>query len=198
MLIVCDYCGIVFNKNPHRIKKSKEHFCCTNCKASGRRKENEIIKLDEATILILCKDKQVKIDAEDWERVKKFCWNIQNNGYVVYSNKSILLHRFIMSCPKGFEVDHINHNRLDNRKQNLRICTTKENSQNQRLSCVNTSNHIGVRKYVRTGKWVSNIGINNKLIHLGYFDTMDEAIKAREDAEKKYFPYKEGIKSHAR
>lgn len=80
------------------------------------------------------------IDDEDYEKVKPHKWRanyckgisnyyVQNCGWGV---PTIMMHRLIMNAPKGLVVDHINHNTLDNRKSNLRVCTQSENLRNRR------------------------------------------------------------------
>lgn len=72
------------------------------------------------------------IDESTAEKIKHIKWSVMNNGYIAghQNGKVVLLHRFIMDCPDGLVVDHINHNRKDNRICNLRICTQKENNAN--------------------------------------------------------------------
>lgn len=73
------------------------------------------------------------ISIEDLEKVKKYKWSEMNNGYIYafFPNHNCLaLHRYLTDCPDGLVVDHINHNRKDNRRSNLRICTQKENVAN--------------------------------------------------------------------
>lgn len=76
------------------------------------------------------------IDKEDIEKIKPYKWSILNTGYIAAykKKKTILLHRFLMDFPVGKEVDHINHDRTDNRKSNLRICTRRQNSLNKRVN----------------------------------------------------------------
>lgn len=97
-------------------------------------------------------------------------------------NGNILLHRFIMKLSNKDTrvVDHINHNTLDNRKSNLRIVTYSQNNMNQKRN-------RGVSWDKRDKTWHSYININNKRINIGYFKNYDDAVKAREDAEIKYF-----------
>ncbi len=142
---------------------------------------NEIILHDDYAEIVIynneCKEvAKVLIDLEDVERCKKYKWFFSGHGYITNS-KYIKLHRFITNCPKDMEVDHINHNKLDNRKSNLRICTHQQNT-------MNVSNNIkGVCFDKSRNKWIAHIKGKN----LGRFSTYEEAIKARKEAEIKYF-----------
>ncbi len=84
------------------------------------------------------------------------------------------------------EIDHINHNRNDNRICNLREVSHGENCRNSSLYSKNTSGQAGVSFYKRDGNWQAYINSNGKRISLGKFATLEEAIKARKEAEKKY------------
>ncbi len=131
-------------------------------------------------------------DLEDYDKIKDYCWRIDKNGYVVTSvynektnrfNKLLRLHRFLMKCPNGFVVDHINGNKLDNRKENLRICTQSDNTKNHILLSNNTTGVSGVRWNKTNKNW--RVFIGNKSI--GSFKNFDDAVKARKAAEEKYF-----------
>ena len=100
-----------------------------------------------------------------------------------------LFHRYLTDCPKGMVVDHINHNTLDNRRSNLRICTNKENVRNNQLRALNTSGHKGVTWNKRENKWQVYIRVNYKFHTLGYFNFTDfeKACECRERADVKYF-----------
>ncbi len=88
--------------------------------------------------------------------------------------------------PKG-QIDHINRNRSDNRIPNLRDVSTKQNMQNAGKYSSNTSGHPGVSWDKRYSKWRAYIAHNYKLIHLGYFTDIEEALAARKAAEKLYW-----------
>lgn len=124
---------------------------------------------------------EVLIDDEDFEKVKQYNWWIKKNNYVYTNTRgsknrtSIYLHRLIVECPEGKDVDHINHNPLDNRKSNLRVVTRSQNNFNKR------NINAGVSKF--RNKWRARIKINKKEKHLGIFETFEEALKVR----KKYF-----------
>lgn len=95
--------------------------------------------------------------------------------------KTVRLHRWVVDCPDGLTVDHINHNTLDNRKSNLRICSQLMNNQNKRN---NTSGCVGVRWHSQGKKWNARIVINGKEKSLGMYNNFDEAVKARIKALK--------------
>jgi hypothetical protein len=98
-----------------------------------------------------------------------------------------LLHRLILS-PKAHEVvDHINGNGLDNRRENLRAVTQKENQQNRRVT---TGRAKGVHFRESRGYWIARITVNGKIIHLGNFVLEEDAIAARLAAEPIYHPYR--------
>ena len=85
------------------------------------------------------------------------------------------------------DIDHINRNRSDNRIENLRDISRKQNSQNRSKSSTNTSGHPGAYWHKQRSKWVATIMHNQKNIHLGCFSTIEEAIAARKAAEKLYW-----------
>ena len=85
------------------------------------------------------------------------------------------------------QIDHINRIGTDNRICNLREVSNKQNQQNKSKPSNNTSGHPGVGWYKPTSKWRAQIKHNQKLIHLGYFTTLEEALSARKAAQKLYW-----------
>lgn len=85
------------------------------------------------------------------------------------------------------QIDHINRNRSDNRIANLREVSNKQNQQNKSKSSNNTSGHPGVSWKKQNSKWQAHIRHNQKLIHLGLFKSLEEALSARKAAEKLYW-----------
>ncbi len=91
-----------------------------------------------------------------------------------------------MGFPDGKQVDHINGNPLDNRRENLRICENAENNRNKGLTKASTSGYKGVSLYKRSGTWRAYIVTNYKQKHLGTFDNPIDAAKAYNVAAIKF------------
>lgn len=131
------------------------------------------------------------IDYEDYPNVCNYTWNEKTDGgYIVanYNNTKIYLHRFIFDNLKTNEmIDHINHNVWDNRRSNLRVATNSQNQMNRDKPITNTSKVKGVYWHKNKQKWQANIQINGTLLYLGIFESKEDAITARKQAEEKYF-----------
>ena len=129
------------------------------------------------------------IDIGDFDLVFDYNWKLDKNGYVWtkerVTQKTIRLHKLL--CPDFIEVDHINKNKLDNRRNNLREVTRQENVINKPLFKNNRSGFTGVYWSKKDKSWYAQITVNKKCIHLGYTSTKEEAIIRRLKAELKYF-----------
>lgn len=129
-------------------------------------------------------------DLEDYDLIKDYCWYINESNYVrtrIDKHHQIYMHQIIL--PNSIEVDHIRgkETRNDNRKENLRPCLHQENMMNIGLRGNNTSGVTGVSWSKQHQKWVSWITYKNNVVHLGVFDKFEDAVKARKEAEEKYF-----------
>lgn len=148
-------------------------------------------KMNTIKIIPLTKGQFAIIDEEDFEKVSEFSWHHLTSGKYGYakrgSNPQILLHRFIMNAPKGKEVDHINRDSLDCRKENLRVCTRSQNTFNHPKRKNNTSGYVGVWLNKATGLYHAEIMVNYKKKHLGVFRLIEGAIKSRKEAEAEYY-----------
>ena len=140
--------------------------------------------------------KHTLVDDEDYEWLNQWNWNLRklNNGHeyagrtVNMGNnkyKTILMHRLILGTTKKMKTDHANHNTLDNRKKNLRICSTAQNRMNAKKHKVSESRYKGVRKSLK--KWRAHIKFNGILINLGTFNLEKEAAIAYDIKAKELF-----------
>ena len=108
--------------------------------------------------------------------------------YVSNSRFGIRMHRLIMGCnDKNLVVDHINHITYDNRKENLRICTSSQNGMNKSRPNNNTSGYVGITYDSSENKWRARLSIGGKTINIGRFEKIEEAVRARKEAEEEYF-----------
>jgi hypothetical protein len=105
------------------------------------------------------------------------------------NDKKEMLHRLITNAPSGMVVDHINHNTLDNRRENLRVVSSAQNQQNRSIHKKSKSGIRGVTWSHKSQKWQAKIKVNNKVRHLGAFETVEEAAVAVKKGRAKYMPY---------
>lgn len=187
----CEVCGRMWRKkliangkvvcNKHYIQYHKFGEFRDTSSRTQRDKNNITIVNDVAYIDMYDKYynvvAQAIIDSSDVDIVKYIKWRINCNGYVINNSESTMfLHRRILGTNNM--VDHINGNKLDNRKSNLRIVTKSQNQMNV--------NYKGVYKK-DNGKWCAKIKLNQKQLNLGTFDYEEEALYARWVAEKILF-----------
>jgi hypothetical protein len=138
------------------------------------------------------------VDDCDFSKLSKFKWYYAN-GYAVRNEridinhksgirrqKRIAMHRYILNAQDNHYVDHCNGNRSDNRRLNIRICTCGDNQRNKPKPKNNTTGFKGVCVDKRNGKFVTRICLNNKIIYVGYFDSVKKAASAYNKAALKY------------
>lgn len=188
----CD-CGKYFTLTTQDVSRKVRVSC--GCARYNHEKNRYEIK-DDYAIGYDKKGEKFIIDLEDLEKIKGYRWNVNPQTKAVSNltkeRKTLILHRAIMNVDDNkLEIDHINHDRRDNRKCNLRIVTHADNMKNvpkNYKSC--TSGRVGVSyrgKYNPIHPWEARIRANGKLITGGYFKTFEEAVKCREQLEEKYF-----------
>jgi hypothetical protein len=131
------------------------------------------------------------------------CWNSRfagkqalcaphSNGYLfgAIANQKLFAHRAAWALHHGHwpdgEIDHINHNKTDNRIANLRVVQRTQNAMNLSKSRRNLSGVTGVFKHTQTGRWQAQIRIERRSMHLGSFESFDDAVAARRKAEEQH------------
>jgi len=133
------------------------------------------------------------VDDEDYEKLVKYRWYLNHKGYAQRNRKyvskkpdkgQILMHCMVLDPKEGFTTDHINFNKLDNTRQNLRHSTNKDNIRRRggRKKCTG----VYTRKHKTVTRYQSLIRVDGKLINIGYYKTQKEAAIAYNKAAKKY------------
>lgn len=141
----------------------------------------------------LTKGLSALVDDEDYEELMKFKWCAHSHGYAKRdeggrkSKRVIYMHRVVARAMEGDHVDHINGNKLDNTRANLRICTHQENCCNRGVQSNNTSGAKGVSLLKSTGRYMARIKQYGKSKYLGVFATPEEANAAYAKAAKEHF-----------
>jgi hypothetical protein len=141
----------------------------------------------------LTQGKHALVDYDDLHLVANHKWHIKcERRRTCYALRQagkhkVSMHRTIMQCLEGFEIDHRNGDGLDNRRSNLRVCTHIENSHNRRPNKNGTSRYKGVSWRTKEKKWGVQITLNRRRSFLGYYKSEVKAAKAYDDDAKKYF-----------
>lgn len=131
----------------------------------------------------------ILVDDADYEDLKQYSWNVTKTGYARRTTwadgkpGAEYLHRRIMKAPKGSDVDHIDQNRFNNQKSNLRLATRSQNMANLALHKKKSSKskYKGVSQMANTKlkkRWIAYIKKDYQHIHIGYFKTEQEAAHA--------------------
>lgn len=125
------------------------------------------------------------VDDEDYPEAMRHSWAARHDKGKFVPYAQIPLSRLVMKAPKGVIIDHINNNPLDNRRVNLRLVTSQQNSFNRGPQRKNSLGGNGV--HARYGKYRAVIRVDRKLIHLGIFKTIKEAAAAYNGAARIHF-----------
>lgn len=186
----CD-CGNLCEVNTYNLRKGIVRSCGCYQKDKCRKthkKYNEYDLSGEYGIGYTSNGGEFYFDLDDYDKIKDVCWNVGADGRVSGSinGKSIRLHKLI-TCTSNEVIDHINHNPSDNRKCNLRISDKQTNSINRPCNKNNKLGVKGVNRATNSNKFMARIMVDGKTIYLGCYNTIEEAAKARVEAEREYF-----------
>jgi len=142
------------------------------------------------------------VDDEDHEMLSRYTWRLIGRGYAARGTTrgsrhtgarkslNIYMHHVVIGKipPNRMEIDHINQDKLDNRKSNLRFVTSSSNKINRGPSLKNTSGVVGVNYSNLRYCWEAKIGKNGHSVWLGRFPTKEAAAAVRKAAERRYYP----------
>ena len=172
-------CGKIVSAFQTSLKAGQQKSCgCKHHIACKKYNEYSIcgnmveVKLTNCGEIMIC-------DLEDWNRLKVFCWSKGNTGYAEarVNGKTTPFHHLVIDCESGIVRDHKNRNKIDNRKENLRVVTYSENNSNRHYK-----NKTGYRGVSKNGSGFSaRVFINGKNKYLGTYRTIEEAVKARKE-----------------
>lgn len=145
--------------------------------------------------IILSKGQKTQVDDKDYEWLNQWRWYLASNGYVtrVLSRKlhpqgkqiRVFMHRQILNPPQGYFTDHINGDKLDNRRSNLRVCTTQQNGFNRRKQR-DIPKGVYYQPHYKFKKWGVYVRVDKKQKYIGGFVDKEDAIKAAQEAREKY------------
>jgi len=143
----------------------------------------------------------VLIDDQDWPKMQHIVWHLDKSGAVrtaIYispgKRKNVFLHRFILGLEKDdkVDVDHIDGNRLNNQRSNLRICEHHQNRANSKKPISNKSGYKGVTKVIVRGNiekivYMASVTFKNERVYQEYFDNVKHAARAYDIAALQYY-----------
>lgn len=138
------------------------------------------------------------VDDSDFEELNKYRWRTDKRKNNTYARRSVwdkekktngveYMHNRILQTPVGMHSDHMNHNGLDNRRSNLRVCTAQENNRNRLKQDKNTSGYKGVSWDKDYSKWRAQIKAKSKVVNLGRFACKKEAARVYDRAAVESF-----------
>lgn len=175
----------------NRLKTGKIVMPRVACNYRGMRIEMTNPNPDTTRLIPLTKGKFAIVDADDYERLNPWKWHYSSKGYATRSlptgnRGTISMHRVIAGTPIGGITDHANGNKLDNRKENLRVCTKADNCRNSKIPKNNTSGYKGVNWHNQRKRWVAAIVVGYKRISLGTHECPRAAARAYDAAARKH------------
>lgn len=164
---LCD-CGNIRVKNSNNLKTGNTKSCgCLRLKKDDKGKPPHLAP-DGAAWIPLTQKRWCLVDKDDYELLVEHEWFYTGSGYAcrniwhynLQSSRAIFLHRVVMGEPKGMQIDHRDGNRLDCRKQNLRICNPSQNAFNKAIRSDNRSGYKGVGRHSQNDCWTASICAN--------------------------------------
>lgn len=193
---ICLMCGKRIKISYRNVLENRSKSCgCLHFGMKQPKKYNEYTDMGDYILGKCSSGLGFLIDKEDYDKIKEYTWHEHEGGYIrtcvnSYNRKNTysFLHNLIIGdLEDGFIIDHINGKPFDNRRFNLRIVKQIDNMKNLKKYNNNTSGCKGVCYLNNEKKWFSYITYNKKRINLGKYIFKEDAIKARKEAEVRYF-----------
>ncbi len=172
----CVNCGYCINKSGSSIRTVKKGGTCKNCLPDYR-----FAYFDKYAKGYLANGNSFIVDADIVPLVKEHRWVINTAGYILcIENGKIRLHRFVLGIDSKDKiiVDHINRDKTDCRRENLRVVTNHQNNLNRSLQKSNISGFVGVCYIQSRNQYIARIGLNNRDIYLGAVKNYIEGAQA--------------------
>ncbi len=168
--------------SPGRMQRVPARGICRNYRPRPATPEGEVRQIPVG------EGRYAYVDAADFDRLNQWTWHF-HNGYATRRDrgKTIYLHRAIMQPPPGMVVDHTNHNKLDDTRANLKVCTQQENLRNSDKRRGTASRFRGLYFCKRTSKWCPRVKFQGKYIYLGSFAEEIDAARAHDRGAVAYF-----------
>jgi len=195
MMLTHPYLSVGLKRNCHpneRMAISKLNHICRMTESKNTLAESSLTVKPFKTIP-LSKGAFAIVDAENYDEFSKLTWHLSCNGYAEHSIRlpkgkkaNIFMHHLVLTTPKGYFTDHKNLNKLDNRKENLRLATKSGNASNSHVKSCSRTKVKGVGLHSPTGLYRARITKNGKEHHLGLFNTIEEAGAAYAEAAPKH------------
>lgn len=167
---VCE-CGSLYETERYRLKSGHTKSCgCLKRKRTFNRYE-----INDGVVKLFFREHEILLDIDDFRKIKFSGWHVSGFGYAYSNVGNKLMHRIIVPTVEPYVFDHVNRNKLDNRKRNLRVVTKSQNSLNMPLRSGMTGEH-----HITMSCGYYRVQIANK--NYGNYKTLDMAIMARDKA----------------
>jgi hypothetical protein len=186
--LCCCECGTVKEIAGYSLRKGTSKGC-SNCRPYNRLTGSECEIVDGKAVFTTSRGRKFQISTSDVELVKKYKWSIARDGYPVANVDGVTkkLHYYLMGKVSDCYIDHINGDKLDNRRENLRVATFSQNACNSDIGKNNTSGFKGVYWDKKHKRWFSCITLAGKTHYLGNFPTKILAALRYNEAAKELF-----------
>lgn len=189
---VCCVCGGEFSSHydgkPYCNKHYLRMYFYGSPDGRARKRTNSYDAVGDELIVTTARGDKIVADINDYDLIKRYSWCISKTGYPVANidHRTTKMHQYLLGRIDGMVVDHIDGNPLNNKRSNLRMCDQRDNARNVAPKRKNRDGYPGVRE-TTSGTFHARIFVDGKEKYIGAYKTYEDAVKARKEAEEKYF-----------